>query len=98
MLNFAVLDLMSRGASRKEGLCFGYPQRRASNPTYQDSRRGTVTAAWRPELARAERVGLVDRPLERFNDIARSTSSLANSGEAAYRLSVLRESSRACLA
>jgi hypothetical protein len=73
-------------------------ERRASDPMYQDSRRGTVTAAWRRELAQAELVGLMESLLERFNDIARSTSSLANPGEAAYRLSVLRESSRACLA
>jgi hypothetical protein len=34
----------------------------------------------------------------RFNDIARSMGSLDPPGDAAYRLSVLRESSRACLA
>jgi hypothetical protein len=73
-------------------------EQRASDPDYLDPRRAPGTPSPRRELARAELSALMESLLERFNAIARGAGPLTNPVDVAYRLSVLRESSHACLA
>lgn len=73
-------------------------EQRASEPAYLDPRRATGGPPPRRELARAELLAAMQSPLERFNAIARGDGPLTNPVDVAYRLSVLRESSHACLA
>ena len=73
-------------------------QQRALDPAYLDTRRNAGEPAWRRELARSELLGVMDSLLQRFNAIVRDANPLADPVDVAYRLSVLRESSRAQLA
>jgi hypothetical protein len=73
-------------------------QKRTLDPTYLDTRRNAGGPAWRRDLARSELLGVMDSLLQRFNAIVRDANPLADPVDVAYRLSVLRESSRAQLA